>query len=1320
MSLLGPSINSIWDEKSWSLDAPGYATNLYKLEPYYLSLGSIDNSFDQDFFEITVQANYEYTIKLTSDSFWYGWNSFNDGLFIEFDLVDSYGQILLSSQSVGLYDDELVFSANQSGTYYVNVHGLEFSPVDYALAIEQTYLGPPNYTALFENTGFIHIGDSDGTLEVGEALYFDVTNVTDLDGISSGPYETFIASDPLNGNSEILTSTNNFLVITQELVGKQLGYYASILDSNGKLEESFQYYPLAVQKNDFDNIEVSDPLSFREYFGTDSSDTVGGAINFAYFGAGGDDTFNSGFGAYNQLFIGGEGSDLYRIDQSGWMTVYDRGVLGADLIQTTGIGLTYSTTYVAEIDYSHLVVYDELSGQGILLLDYQDAKNKIEFVATPEGTYSYDEIVGNLQSFPNYLGNISWADYANWSGTEFSEQEVLDQKDFYNGWYVDFYNAAPTITSAPPTTAKQGNIYSYQIQVFDPDATVAFTYSAVNLPSWLQLNPLNGMLQGRPKNDDVGTQEVEILVADNAGGEALQSFSITVENVNDAPEISSTPATQIEQGETYVYNISYGDPDLGDEATISVLGLPTWLSFDGNSIVGTPDNGDVGDYDIHIGVSDLYGAQVEQNFTINVLNVNDEPETIISYGNKNTNKPVEFEHVVSLSDPGTSGSPVQLDLSISDDGNRLSLLDGGTVISDINGTQLFFDPGKFTGYASVISPDGNKVVYTETVLAGTSGYEDQIFLGEVNSGNALQISSFIEDAYTGFANTFSKPLNFSSDSKFVSFNYLKVDPQADRGYSWTRAVFDIEDQSILDYVPENFSFVDNYRSSMDGRYSVQFVTVNNDGNEGTVASASNLAKAENIFDLTGGAVSSSGIFLTIDDNLKQETFILRPLEGAYTEPSSEFLETGTKNYQRSSDFDATISSNGEHIAIKEKVGDEYQVFYLSNPIFWKSNIEPDNSGLQSHGGGSFDLIDIDENAELTFIVNGSSITQSGLVTIEGQYGDLELNFDQKTFNYSVDTFSEEYEALPTDAVQIDKFDLILSDGLSENYSELRFAIRGIDDPFKFDPLGNLKARPNEFYSVQLNAVDPDTVNQTENIIYSGVSLPVWLSITSEGVLSGVPTSDYLGGNQVTVQAADPYGSVDQMVFTINVNDTNELSGTITSRGGGLISDVTITGDVAGTDTNLSTTSSDQGGFILEAEDGIDLTVIGDLDFVNARPTKAITAQDALDALRLAVGLDTTSGSKDAFSYIAADFNQSGKVTAQDALEILKYAVGLEGQDAEWKFFDSDGDYSGISRSNTNFDEGITAQNIATNLDMSMTGILLGDVNDTYTSYLDIA
>ena len=183
---------------------------------------------------------------------------------------------------------------------------------------------------------------------------------------------------------------------------------------------------------------------------------------------------------------------------------------------------------------------------------------------------------------------------------------------------------------------------------------------------------------------------------------------------------------------------------------------------------------------------------------------------------------------------------------------------------------------------------------------------------------------------------------------------------------------------------------------------------------------------------------------------------------------------------------------------------------------------------------------------------------------------------------------------------------------------------------------------------------------------------------------------------------------------------SDVTGTVLSRGGGLMSDVLISGQIGGLVEELSAVTDDRGRFLIEVDDGIDLTIYGDLSYVNERPTKAITAQDALDALRLAVGLSTTAGSKDASAYIAADFNQNGRVSAQDALEILKYAVGLEGQDAEWKFFDSEGDYSGISRSNTNFDEGITAQNIATNLDMSMTGILLGDVNDTYTSYLDIA
>ena len=99
-------------------------------------------------------------------------------------------------------------------------------------------------------------------------------------------------------------------------------------------------------------------------------------------------------------------------------------------------------------------------------------------------------------------------------------------------------------------------------------------------------------------------------------------------------------------------------------------------------------------------------------------------------------------------------------------------------------------------------------------------------------------------------------------------------------------------------------------------------------------------------------------------------------------------------------------------------------------------------------------------------------------------------------------------------------------------------------------------------------------------------------------------------------------------------------------------------------------------------------------------------------------MDTQSGTSTAFDYIAADFNQDGKVSSQDALAILKYAVGLTTtEQAEWVFVDSDDDYANISRTNTNYDEGITITDLSSATNLSLTGILIGDVNDSYSGLI---
>jgi hypothetical protein len=115
---------------------------------------------------------------------------------------------------------------------------------------------------------------------------------------------------------------------------------------------------------------------------------------------------------------------------------------------------------------------------------------------------------------------------------------------------------------------------------------------------------------------------------------------------------------------------------------------------------------------------------------------------------------------------------------------------------------------------------------------------------------------------------------------------------------------------------------------------------------------------------------------------------------------------------------------------------------------------------------------------------------------------------------------------------------------------------------------------------------------------------------------------------------------------------------------------------------------------------------------------AIGAFDALQALRLAVGLTKSDGTADWHDYIAADINRDGRVGADDALDILKVAVDLtDGSPADWVFVDGDADWSGINRRNTDYDEGIMLEEALVGTEINLIGILVGDVDGSYNSLI---
>ena len=105
---------------------------------------------------------------------------------------------------------------------------------------------------------------------------------------------------------------------------------------------------------------------------------------------------------------------------------------------------------------------------------------------------------------------------------------------------------------------------------------------------------------------------------------------------------------------------------------------------------------------------------------------------------------------------------------------------------------------------------------------------------------------------------------------------------------------------------------------------------------------------------------------------------------------------------------------------------------------------------------------------------------------------------------------------------------------------------------------------------------------------------------------------------------------------------------------------------------------------------------------------AITANDALDILRMAVGLNPSFGVPAVGNLIAADLNGDGQVDVNDALEALRAAVGLaSATPPRWVFLDLDLDLSHINAGNVTYQTGIQVPDFSALGDLNLGGILLG-------------
>ena len=122
--------------------------------------------------------------------------------------------------------------------------------------------------------------------------------------------------------------------------------------------------------------------------------------------------------------------------------------------------------------------------------------------------------------------------------------------------------------------------------------------------------------------------------------------------------------------------------------------------------------------------------------------------------------------------------------------------------------------------------------------------------------------------------------------------------------------------------------------------------------------------------------------------------------------------------------------------------------------------------------------------------------------------------------------------------------------------------------------------------------------------------------------------------------------------------------------------------------------------------------------VDASVTNAVKANDALAALKIAVGLSPNSDGSEVSNYqlLAADVNRDGKVNASDALAILKMAVQLSTAPAnEWLFVPESIAAESMNRTNVGWSSIPSNVSVTADMHVDIVGIVKGDVNGSWSA-----
>lgn len=645
-------------------------------------------------------------------------------------------------------------------------------------------------------------------------------------------------------------------------------------------------------------------------------------------------------------------------------------------------------------------------------------------------------------------------------------------------------NDPPVISSAAVTNINEDVFYSYTVAATDADASATITYSAPVLPAWLTMNGSTGVLSGTPTNAHVGTHNVTVRASDGSVN-TDQQFTITVANVNDAPTVSSTASSSVNEDALYSYTIVASDIDAGAVLAYSAPQLPSWLTFNTSTRVlsGTPTNNEVGTHNVTLKVNDGT-AEVDQVFVITVQNTNDAP-VVSSTAVTSVNEDAEYTYTVTATDVDAgnvltynapelpswltfntttrvlSGTPTNAAVGLHNVTLRVS---DGTINTD----QAFTINVINTNDAPTISS------VAITTVDEDASYSYTITASDVDAGSNLVYSAPTLPSWLSF-NTSSRVLSGAPTNSEVGTHHVTLrvnDGTVDIDQAFTITVANVNDAPVIT--------------------STAVTSVNEDAAYIYVIAASDV-DAGNTLTYSAPTFPS---WLTFDPNTKT-------LSGT---PANN--DVGIHNVT---------------LRIKDGTVSVDQVFTIAVS---NTNDVPVMTSTA--------VTSVSEDAAYNYTIAASDVDAGAILTYSAPVLPSWLTFNASTQMLSGTPGNSD--------VGVHDVTLRVNDGTTDTDQVFTITVANINDAPSITSSGVTTANEDEAYSYTITATDIDAGT---TLTFSAPILPAWLSFNaSTQTLSGTPTNDHVGMHKVRLRVSD--GTVDaDEAFAITVTNTNDAP-TVTS------------------------------------------------------------------------------------------------------------------------------------------------------------------------------